>query len=58
MKNFSALVALLFIAVLPALNVRAADHLMHMTSGWTFSPTPLTVIAGDTVTWMNADTAK
>ena len=55
MKNFSALVALLFIAVLPALNVRAADHLMHMTSGWTFSPTPLTVIAGDTVTWINND---
>lgn len=33
----------------------AANHIVHMTGGWEFSPASLTVEWGDTVTWINDD---
>ena len=54
--TFNFFAAKLFIAVLLlALNCRAADYTVHMTAGWTFSPSSLTVEASDTVTWINDD---
>ena len=56
MKNlFCFLAANFFIAVLLALNSRAADYTVHMTAGWTFAPNSLVISAGDTVTWVNND---
>ena len=55
MKTHFRLVSKVFLTCLLAFNSRAADYLVHMTSGWTYSPSSLTVIAGDTVTWVNND---
>ena len=33
----------------------AANHIVRMTTGWVFSPSSLTINAGDTVTWINED---
>ena len=45
----------MFLACLVAFNSHAADYLVHMTSGWTYSPSSLVISAGDTVTWVNND---
>lgn len=55
MKIHFRLVSKIFLTGLLVFNCRAADHLVHMTSGWTFSPSSLVVTAGDTVTWVNND---
>ncbi|MFF1359533.1 plastocyanin/azurin family copper-binding protein [Streptomyces sp. NPDC058297] len=42
--------------VLDAPSAHAADHQVIM-SGYAFSPRTLTITAGDTVTWVNQDSA-
>ncbi len=55
MKTPFRLVSKIILAGWLAINCRAADYLVHMTAGWTFSPGSLVVAAGDTVTWVNND---
>lgn len=56
MKSTSAFIApVLFATVWLALTSPAADHTVHMTAVYAFSPSDLEVEAGDTVTWINDD---